>query len=109
MAGRCTSSAPAARRRTTAAASRDRSARGETRAGWRGRSTCARARRESSRPPQLAKPEDPGGVAVGEVDADAVVADQVHVCDRQIFGHLRRIEDALAGGLGLAVRARALD
>ena len=110
-AGRCTSSARAAPPRTAASSVVAGDRLGAKRAhASAARATAARAReRESPRPPQLAKPEDAGRVTVGEVDADAVVADEVHVADRDILGHGLRIEQALAGRLGLAVRARALD
>src|SRR4051794_33837797 len=58
---------------------------------------------------QLAEPEDARRVAIRKMDADAVVADEVHVADAQILGHGLRIENPLAGALRLAVRARALD
>src|ERR1700712_1340103 len=69
----------------------------------------AARRRTSLSALQVAQPEDSSGVVVGEVDADSVVADQVHVLDREIFGHRAGVEQALAGGLGLAVRAAAAD
>jgi len=48
-------------------------------------------------------------MAVGELDADPVVTDEVHVLDADVLGHALGVEQAFAGRFGLAVRARALD
>lgn len=48
-------------------------------------------------------------MTVGKMNADAVVSYQVHGNNAELFGHGRRIEDAFASGLGLAVGAGALD
>src|SRR6185369_16169357 len=87
-------------------------ARAETRSCSRARSSAPRscaAARPSPRPHQVLEPKNPGGVAVREMDPDAVIADEVHVRHRDVLGHGLRIEDALAGRLRLAVRARATD
>src|ERR671920_41935 len=43
------------------------------------------------------------------VNANTVITDQVHVLDADVLGHGLRIEQPLAGRLGLAVRTRAAD
>src|SRR5437899_1725228 len=63
----------------------------------------------SARPLELAKPEDACGVLVGEVDADAIVADQVHVLDREVLGHRGWIEQPLASRFRLAMCTAAAD